>query len=134
MNMTLLHELSYQITTGNPLWGLALLNEYPNVPPAIRKGLIRALEARLGVGLESSPIAQALLSGRRTGELSIAQQEAVGSRVVRQSPVSPAPRLRKRSSRLARRQRLSTGSLHRCAVSSPHTSRHRTSGKLALVR
>jgi hypothetical protein len=134
MNMKLLLELSYQITTGNPLWGLALLNEYPDAPPALRAGLIRALQVRAGRTLESTPLLQALLSGRRACELAPAEREALGSRVMRHGLASPSPRLRKRTSRIARRQRLSTGSLHRCATQVTYAHRHHDSRKLALVR
>lgn len=134
MNLTLLYELSYQITTGNPLWGLALLNEYPSAPAALRTGLIGALQARLGADLDSMPLVRTLLSGKRTGELSIPEREALGSRVVRRGPASPTPHLRKRSSRIARRQRLSTGSLHRYTVPTQSTPRIQTPRKLAPVR
>jgi hypothetical protein len=113
MNIPLLQELSYQITEGNPLWGLSLLNARGDIPPAIRRALLQAFEQRLGDTIPLSPVALALKNGARATELSTTQQHELGSRAIRKKFPCPMPLSTPRSKRAAIRQRLSTGSRHR---------------------
>lgn len=113
MNIALLQELSYQMTDGNPLWGLSLLNAHGDVPPAIRGALLRAFKERFADAMPPSPVALALINGVRTSELSTTQRRQLGSRAIKKTVPHPAPRSIPRTPRRASRQRLSTGSRYR---------------------
>jgi hypothetical protein len=135
MNIKILRELSYQITQGNPLWGLALLNEYTDVSAALRDVFIRAFHDRLGPISTRTPLAIALIDGTRAAELFDDDRRALGSRALTKSRPIPCPGMHRPSFRWARRQRLSTGSTYRRPLATTRLGvMRRPQARLVVVR
>lgn len=84
LNTAILREISFQLTEGNPWWGMLLANEYIDQTHPLRA----AFEMRFtkSVGNSSAgrgTLTAALLRGKRRSELSKALLSTVGSRSVR---------------------------------------------------
>jgi len=93
LNTAILREISFQLTEGNPWWGMLLANEYIDQTHPLRA----AFEMRFtkSVGTSSAgrgTLAAALLRGKRRSELSKALLSTVGSRGMRER-TSPASAL-----------------------------------------
>lgn len=115
-----LRDIAQQITTGNPLLGLAVANEYLAPSTELHKALATQVRGRIQRGLSHSPeVAEELLQGKRCEELPISLRAQIGKRSSspqkRSLPVptamrhraagevrrAPAPRLLRRSQKLS---------------------------------
>ena len=113
LNNTLLREISYQITDGNPWWGLALCNEYlpsydatPSPNTRLRRTLVMCFRRRIGVEQSCNPIATALINGKRKDELTKEARKEVGKRVLQKNkPLARPKAKRPNTHRLASRER-----------------------------
>jgi hypothetical protein len=89
LNTSLLRELSFQISTGNPWWGMLLANEYLQSSDYLRKALVTRFLARITPDERGKTLAQSLVAGRRACQLSGTLRGQIGSRSVRiERPVS----------------------------------------------
>jgi hypothetical protein len=83
-NTTVLREISFQLTEGNPWWGMLLANEYILQSNPLRTAFILRFKRSIG----SAPtgrgsLADVLIRGKRRSDLSASQLSAVGARTVR---------------------------------------------------
>ena len=102
----ILRDLAQQITTGNPLLGLAIANEYLTPSTPLHKAFSTQVHCRVRNGLNLSPeLLDELLQGRRSGDLSPLLRGQLGKRLTFLRKRSmPTPRLvGSRESRSARR-------------------------------
>lgn len=77
----ILRDIAQQITTGNPLLGLAVANEYLAPSTELHKALAAQVRRRMTRGLAYSPeVAEHLLQGKRCGELPIPLRAQIGKR------------------------------------------------------
>jgi hypothetical protein len=107
INAHVLREVAYQLEQGNPWWGIALGNKYLEKDSLFRKALVRRFLSRIDQAQAQSSLAQALIAGESTDSLTTAQQQQLGSRVVRETSRICTPRLRQaHHQRLAVRTRL----------------------------
>jgi hypothetical protein len=105
MNTTLFREISFQLTHGNPWWGLATCNEYEDLDSHIRGALVSMFRRRIALDEATSPLAVALISGLCCRELPEALRERIGARVCRTNRPTLAPEsARKRAPRIAARR------------------------------
>jgi hypothetical protein len=134
----ILRDIAQQITTGNPLLGLAVANEYLAPSTELHKALATQVRGRITRGIPHSPeVAEHLLQGKRCGELPVPLRAQIGKRSSlphgRKLPVltamrrralgearrAPAPRLLRRSPKLSFSQLILSGdSSPGCARSS----------------
>jgi hypothetical protein len=107
INTHVLREVAYQLEHGNAWWGIALGNKYLEKDALFRKALVKRFISRIGETAAQSPLAKALIAGDGTDSLTAAQQERLGTRVVRETARICSPRLRQaHHQRLAVRTRL----------------------------
>jgi hypothetical protein len=108
MNTTLFREISFQLTHGNPWWGLATSNEYQNLDRHIRAALIAIFKRRLSLDEVASPLATALIGGACSHQLPAPLRERIGARVcvTTRQPVTPSG-IRARQPRIAARRQSS---------------------------
>ena len=86
ITQTLLTEVSFQVSDGNPLWGLALANEYLSPSEPLHIALVQRVRSRLHPRDFQQPLAKRLCAGERAKDLPQALQLLVGSRVMQRSP------------------------------------------------
>lgn len=90
MNTTLLREISFQVTRGNPLWGVSVANEYLDRTCALHTGLIararRTLQERKTSDLQ---LLELLATGIRANELPAHLRLCIGSRIVQRKDLLP---------------------------------------------
>jgi hypothetical protein len=83
LNTTILREISFQLTLGNPWWGMLLANEYIDRSSPLRPALVLKFKQKLGSALTArESLAQALICGRKKSGLSHGELATIGSRVV----------------------------------------------------
>jgi hypothetical protein len=83
INTTILREISFQLTQGNPWWGMLLANEYVDRTSPLRPALILKFQHKLGSALTGrESLALALICGRKKESLSYGELTEIGSRVV----------------------------------------------------
>lgn len=120
LNTTILREISFQLTSGNPWWGMLLANEYIDQTHPLRAAFEMRFTKSVGNSSASrAALTAALLRGKRRSELSKALLSTVGSRGMREctsstsalsartvsSPFMSATRRTTATPRLAIRQR-----------------------------
>jgi hypothetical protein len=106
LNTTILTELSYQLTIGNPWWGMLLCNEYVLDGERLRPIFVARFIARIGEAAATTPLAQALIQGATRSELSLEQVSEIGGRASRNVRSVPTMRpARAINTRLASRER-----------------------------
>lgn len=105
MNTTLFREISFQLTQGNPWWGLATCNEYEDLDTHIRGALVSIFRRRLALDEVTSPLATALISGVCCRDLPETLRARIGARVFKtiRHPLTPDSS-RKRAPRIAARR------------------------------
>jgi len=81
MSLTLLREISFQLSRGNALWGLALANRYLGPSDPLRKAFATRAMQRLDGAMRMEMTA--LLEGALLADLPQEQQLAVGTRARR---------------------------------------------------
>lgn len=106
MNTIILRELAYQITRGNPWWGLAVANEYMDVHAPLRRALLTQLNRRENRPLIDAKIAEALRDGRCKAELPSEWQEQIGGRHCTVKKHLPAFKSSQQAARYVRRDPL----------------------------
>ena len=118
MTTTILREISFQLQSGNPLWGLALCNEYLTYNSLLRDAMIQRFRSRLGEHNTTTRVAKLLARGYRKGDLPGELQDAVGSRELRprQPEVSTPPVCRERRTRLRASRRVRASATPRYAT------------------
>ena len=105
MNTTLFREISFQLTQGNPWWGLATCNEYEGLDSHIRAALVSIFRRRLALDEATSPLATALISGVCCRDLPESLRGRIGARVCKTVRPTLAPdSARKRAPRIAARR------------------------------
>lgn len=84
---TVFREISFQLTQGNPWWGLLLANEYIEQSNPLRAAFVSRFKQRIGADapIGRGTLANALIRGKTGRSLSAAQRAAVGARVVRKT-------------------------------------------------
>lgn len=105
MNTTLFREISFQLTQGNPWWGLATCNEYESLDEHIRTAFVAMFKRRLSLDEAASPLANALIGGACLRELPDTLRGRIGPRVsktIRQAVIPSG--MRKREPRIAARR------------------------------
>jgi hypothetical protein len=80
MTPTILKHITYQITHGNPLWGLAVANEYLSPGNPIHRALVLKASGRLKDSPSATSILFKLKGGARRAELSRALSSRIGTR------------------------------------------------------
>jgi hypothetical protein len=84
MNTTVLREISFQLTQGNPWWGMLLANEYLEQTNPLRNAFVVRFKSSIGdAPVDRGSLADALIRGKCRRALSAKQLASVGSRVVR---------------------------------------------------
>jgi hypothetical protein len=77
----ILRDLAHQITTGNPLLGLAVANEYLTPSAPLHQALAAKARSRMHEGrIHSHELLDALLRGRRSAELPPILRAQLGKR------------------------------------------------------
>jgi hypothetical protein len=105
INTKVLSEVAFQLEKGNPLWGMALCNQYLPMNSPLRRAIALRFTQRLGHDQACSKIAQALIRASDRGSIQ-RHPELLGSRVVRTQRPLPAPRAtHRRLTRLPARER-----------------------------
>jgi hypothetical protein len=80
---TILREISFQLTQGNPWWGMLLANEYVDQTDPLRSAFVFRFKQSIGnASDERGSLADALIRGKRRNGLSAKQFALVGSRVM----------------------------------------------------
>jgi hypothetical protein len=94
INSRILHEIAFQIETGNPLWGVLFMNEYLTDDNWLRKAFETRLKGRLknAPALTSSTLLNKLLSGAKAAELSEEERVSIGARHTPARRFIPKPR------------------------------------------
>ena len=93
LNTAILREISFQLTEGNPWWGMLLANEYIDQTHPLRAAFEMRFTKSVGNSAVSrGTLTKALLRGKRRSELSQALISTVGSRSVRQRTSTPLTR------------------------------------------
>lgn len=87
LNQTILKAIAYQLYTGNPWWGLLLTNEYL-LPDSPLHATLRALFRKRVP--EGSELAEKLLSGARSADLSAEHRSQIGARAPSHTKLSIA--------------------------------------------
>ena len=82
ITQTILQEISFQITTGNPWWGLVVANEYLPPDSGLYKALYQRAMLRLGRGAAHLPLAHKLRRGYRANMLPAELRASVGPRII----------------------------------------------------
>jgi hypothetical protein len=89
LNTPILREVSFQISAGNPWWGMLIANEYLQGSDYLRRALVTRFLARITPDERSNTLARSLVEGRRAYQLPEDLRNQVGSRSVRiERPVS----------------------------------------------
>jgi len=88
LTQTILKEISFQVTTGNPWWGLILANEYLSPDSDLHRALYKRAIDRLGSSSIRHPLARKVRQGHRANMLSAALRRSIGCRIV---PTTKAP-------------------------------------------
>ncbi len=84
LNTSILRELSFQISSGNPWWGMLLANEYLQSSDYLRKALVARFLARIAADKRcNTTLAQSLIAGRKACQLPDDLRSQIGSRSVR---------------------------------------------------
>lgn len=108
-NTTILLEIAYQITNGNPKWGMLLANEYFDQAHPFRNALVAKFRNRIRATNQiDKELEQALIAGHKRAELSPRHVALVGARVVRKTRALCGP-IKRDSSRLNVSARRSEG-------------------------
>ena len=90
----LFRTLSKEITTGNPLWALAVLNEYLTANDPIRRACVHHAQARLSPAVRNSDLFVRLVRGETYIELPSELRAHVGCKetITARSVPTPSPR------------------------------------------
>lgn len=83
INTAILREISFQVSEGNPHWGLLLANEYLDANGHLHAALFSKFLARFGASYASHPLAKRLKAGARAAELPKYLREQIGERAHR---------------------------------------------------
>lgn len=83
INTAILREISFQVSEGNPHWGLLLANEYLDASGYLHAALFSKFLARFGASYASHPLAKRLKAGARAAELPKYLREQIGERAHR---------------------------------------------------
>jgi hypothetical protein len=107
LTVAMLQEISFQISEGNPWWGLLLANEYLSPHELLHQALYHKAMARLGRSAAKHPLAKKLRRGYRASMLPDELRRHAGQRCLRHVASSSASFLSMpRTARIsARRQR-----------------------------
>ena len=91
-NSAILREVSYQLTNGNPLWGMLLANEYFSRDNPFRGAIVVKFKQRVSSlsGINSG-LALELINGRKLAELPGDLADLIGQRAIRRSRVIIQP-------------------------------------------
>lgn len=91
-NSTVLREVSYQLTSGNPIWGMLLANEYFNKETPFRAAIVNKFKQRVSsLSGINSDLALALITGKKRSELPEDLADLIGQRAIRRSRVIIQP-------------------------------------------
>jgi hypothetical protein len=89
---TMMREISFQLTDGNPWFGMLLANEYLEHRDPLRAALVLRFKQRIGSApADRLSLAHALIRGRCRKELSASQDALIGSRVMGSTRPLPQP-------------------------------------------
>ena len=85
-NSAVLREVSYQLTSGNPLWGMLLANEYFNRDNPFRAAIITKFKQRISSsnGINNE-LALKLIEGKKRAELAEDIAHLIGQRAIKRS-------------------------------------------------
>jgi hypothetical protein len=85
-NSTVLREVSYQLTSGNPLWGMLFANEYFNRDNPFRAAIITKFKQRISSsnGINNE-LALELIEGKKRAELAEDLAHLIGQRAIKRS-------------------------------------------------
>ncbi len=128
----LLRDIAQQVTTGNPMLGLAIANEYLAPSTALHKALATQVRGRIQKGLPHSPeLAEQLLRGARSAELPAPLRAQIGKRSSLSPGCSlPAPTAMRRRTPGVMRRAPAPRMLRRAQA--PSLSQLRLSGDLSF--
>jgi len=92
VTQTILREIAFQISDGNPLWGLLLANEYLYPDDLLHRALVSQARRRFGSASLRTKLILGIMNGERACSLSSTCLARVGSRVVRSNCPTIRPR------------------------------------------
>jgi hypothetical protein len=85
-NSTILREVSYQLTNGNPLWGMLLANEYFTRDNPFRGAIVTKFKQRISSLSDiSSDLVLELIEGKKRAELPEDLAGLIGQRAIKRS-------------------------------------------------
>jgi hypothetical protein len=122
VNQTVLQQISFQVSRGNPWWGLLVANEYLEVENPIRRALVAQLMRRGQTVNATSLVHTLILEGARACALPVGWHREIGSRVI--------PRATRLPTRVSRPV---THGLRRNARRAPLTSERRGIGLRSMA-
>lgn len=138
LNTTILREISFQLTQGNPWWGMLLANEYLDETNPLRSAFILRFKQSISeASAEHGSLANALIRGKRRNKLSAKQLALVGSRVMPRTRTATPPAI----SALGRSRR-AVPTTYRAASTArlalrqrhAHAARFSSSARVAAIR
>lgn len=83
LNNSILQELSFQITQGNPWWGMLLVNEYLKDQDYLRNALVARFLKRVATKQRDKLLVRYLLDGATAHQLPARLRSTIGGRFVR---------------------------------------------------
>jgi|GEM_PF-2416080 len=91
-NSAILREVSYQLTNGNPLWGMLLANEYFTRDNPFRGAIVVKFKQRVSsLSCINRGLALELINGKKRAELPGDLADLIGQRAIRRSRVIIQP-------------------------------------------
>ena len=110
LTVAMLQEISFQISEGNPWWGLLLANEYLSPHELLHQALYQRAMTRLGGSAAKHPLAKKLRRGYRASMLPEELRRHAGQRCLRHvaslgTSFVPMPRTARASTRRQRTER-----------------------------
>lgn len=77
LNIVLIRDIFKDFTNGNPLWGIARLNEYTSTDSLLRKSILKRFNSEIEmVNIENTTLNK-LLNGFKLNELTTSEKEIV---------------------------------------------------------
>ena len=87
----LLKTLCHEITAGNPLWALAVLNEYLSAADPLQRACVQRAKARLAPDIRDSELFKLLALGATYRALPLPLREQLGCKATSSKRTLPKP-------------------------------------------